>query len=119
MSYDKFLKDSIQLIVFLNYTIVVIIILISVIRAIYYYIKYFKYGSILSSVSGRIILGEAVSLALSFILSVEILRFFYVQSYKQLVIVVSFVFLKILINYFLQNQIKNDSEILEEKHIKV
>jgi len=119
MNYDNLLKDGIHNIVLLNYTIVVIIITISIIRAVYYYILYYKYGSIISSVTARTILGESVSLALSFILSVEILRFFYVQSYKQLVIVASFVFLKILINYYLQNQIKSDVEILKEKHIDI
>ena len=48
---------------------------------------------------------EAVALGLSFILCVEILKLFYIKTYKQLVIVVCLVIIKLLVGHFLSRDI--------------
>ena len=96
MGYNSFLKRNIEYVIYLNYTIAVLIILIATIKSIIAYIEYYKYGTTASSTVSRLILGESIALALSFILSVEILRFFYIKNYQQLIIISGLVFLKLL-----------------------
>jgi uncharacterized membrane protein len=57
----------------------------------------------------RTILGESVALSLSFILCVQILKLFTVREYKELVIVSTLVALKLLVTYFVSNQIVSTS----------
>ena len=47
---------------------------------------------------------KQISLLLSFVLAIEILKFFYVRSYRQLVIVASLGLLKITISYFMAQE---------------
>lgn len=56
----------------------------------------------------RLVLGETSALALSFILGVEILKLFFIKTYKQLIIVVSLVVIKLLVNYFLLKEIEEN-----------
>ena len=61
-------------------------------------------------VTAKIKLMESISISLSFILCIEILRFFYIKNYKQLIIVSSLVMIKLLINYFLGKEIKEENK---------
>ena len=98
--YEDFLKSSVLIIEVFTYTISVIIIALSIVFSVLNYIKEFNHPT-RAFYDTRLILGESVSLALSFILSVEILRLFYVKTYKQLVMIVSLCLLKLIISYFL------------------
>ena len=60
--------------------------------------------------NAKLNLGEATALALSFILGVEILRLFFIKTYKQLVFVVCLVFIKLIINWFLSREIDKISK---------
>jgi uncharacterized membrane protein len=53
----------------------------------------------------RIMLGQSISLALTFILCIEVLKVFYIKTYQQLVIVVVLTLLKLTIGYYLENEI--------------
>jgi uncharacterized membrane protein len=57
----------------------------------------------------KIRLSNSISLALSFILSIEILKIYYIKTYKQLIIVSALVLLKLTVNYFLTLDI-NDAQ---------
>lgn len=59
----------------------------------------------------RLYIAKSVTLALSFILGVEMLKIFYINTYKQLIFVISIVLLKLLINYFLLSEIKETIKI--------
>lgn len=115
--YQKILDNGIIIIQLLTYTISLLLISISIIRSIYtYIIEYINpnIDSITAFEHTRMDLGQASALSLSFILGVEILKLFHIQTYKQLIIVISIVAIKLLISYFLINeietsQIKNNS----------
>lgn len=109
-SYENFLKGSVTVIEIFSYTISVIIIGISVIYSVFTYISEYKHPQLAFS-DAKLILGESIALALSFILSIEILKIFYIKTYKQLVIIVSLTLLKLTINYFLLNEIQQTVKI--------
>ena len=100
-NYDGFLKNTITIIEALAYTIAIIIISFSILKSIVNYIKEYN-NPVRDFYDTRLILGESLSLALTFILSVEVLKLFYIKSYKQLVMIVSLVLLKLLISYYLE-----------------
>ena len=105
--YTSALKSSISMIEIVTYTVSVLIIIVSIIKAIYIYIhesSNFEQAFI----DTRSILGDAVSLALSFILCVEVLKFFYIKTYHQLVIVVVLTLLKLIIEFYLENQMPSE-----------
>ncbi len=54
-----------------------------------------------------------ISLALSVILAIEILKIYYIKTYKQLIIVSVLVTLKLIINYFLSIELDHARELLE------
>ena len=56
-----------------------------------------------------------ISLTLSIILAIEILKIYYIKTYKQLVIVSVLVLLKLVINYFLMMEIEDAHEQLKNK----
>ena len=55
-----------------------------------------------------------ISLTLSIILAIEILKIYYIKTYKQLVIVSVLVLLKLIINYFLMMEIEDAHEQLKK-----
>tara|TARA_Y100000991_G_C21962697_1_gene345266 strand:+ start:1374 stop:1727 length:354 start_codon:yes stop_codon:yes gene_type:complete len=58
----------------------------------------------------KIHLIESISLSLSFILCIEILKIFYIKHYKQLIIVCSLVIIKLLISFFINHEIKEETK---------
>ena len=60
----------------------------------------------ITTLESKIKIGNTISLILSFILSVEILKIYYIKSYKQLIIISTLLILKLLINYFLTHEIE-------------
>jgi len=114
--YEDFLKNSVSIIEIFSYTISVIIIAISIIYSVLNYVKEYN-NPTKAYFHTRLILGESISLALSFILSVEILKLFYVKSYKQLVMIVSLVLLKLTISYYLTTEIETTPKIFQPKQM--
>jgi uncharacterized membrane protein len=113
-SYENFLKSAVSLVEIFTYTISVILISLSVVYSAF--ISIYEYKNIQQAFEdSRLILGESIALALSFILAVEILKIFYIKTYKQLVIIVALTLLKLTINYFLLNDI--DKTIKKKSNI--
>jgi uncharacterized membrane protein len=102
-TYKKLLKLIVNIVEILTYTIAITIITFSIFNGIYIYIIEFNYPE-KSYNDTRNILGNAISLALSFILCIEVLKIFYIQTYHQLVMLVTLILLKIIIGYYLDNQ---------------
>jgi uncharacterized membrane protein len=119
--YQKILLTGINITELIAYTISFLLISIGIIRAAIQYIIFYinpKVDDLKTFKSTRLSLGESSALALSFILGVEILKLFYIKSYKQLVIVSCLVIIKLLVNYFLIKEITQDKEkILNFKYI--
>jgi uncharacterized membrane protein len=108
------LKLDINALEFLVYFLSSFIIFTSVLNAIYYYTLNFAEGTDFSAseidiLEAKIRLSNSISLALSFILSIEILKIYYIKTYKQLIIVSALVLLKLTVNYFLTLDI-NDAQ---------
>jgi len=105
-NYSNHLKYIVSIIEIITYTVAVIIISISIIYSIFILVKEFNNVN-LAFEDTRLSLGESISLALSFILAIEILKIFYIKNYKQLIIIVVLTLLKLTINYFLTFEIDN------------
>jgi uncharacterized membrane protein len=96
---------------FLAYTISLLLIAFGIIKSAVLYVKDLINPNVDDTASfnaARLFLGETSALALSFILGVEILKLFFIKSYKQLIIVVSLVVIKLLVNYFLLKEIEEN-----------
>lgn len=109
------LKLDISSLEFIVYFLASFIIFTSVIYSIYFYTANlantttnFSAGE-LDILEAKIRLSNSISLALSFILSIEILKIYYIKTYKQLIIVSALVLLKLTVNYFLTLDI-NDAQ---------
>ena len=107
--FDKLLKIDITFIELFVYFISSFILFSSMLYVTYYYIRYITKGEI-TTLESKIKLGNTISLALSFILSVEILKIYYIKSYKQLIIISTLVILKLVVNYFLTIEIRDAEE---------
>jgi uncharacterized membrane protein len=110
--YQIILNNGILILQLLAYTISFLLITSSIIRSIYtYIIEYIdpNIDELTAFTDTRLDLGQSSALALSFILGVEILKLFYIKTYKQLIIVICLVTIKILISYFLLSEIEKSS----------
>jgi uncharacterized membrane protein len=105
-TYNKNLKNAVNIIEIFTYTIAVVIVSISIVYSIFIFGKEITNFELAFN-DMRMSLGESISLALTFILAVEILKIFYIKTYKQLVIIVALTLLKLVINYFLTLEIKD------------
>jgi len=104
VKYKDFLEKGITIIQFISYTVSFILITISIFKStIIYIVDYNKPQILFDKI--KLTLSESSELALSFILSVEILKLFFINTYKQLVIILTLVVIKIIISYFLETEI--------------
>jgi len=110
--YEKILNNGILFIQLLAYTISFFLITSSILRSIYTYITEYidpNIDDLKAFNDTRLDLGESSALALSFILGVEVLKLFYIKTYKQLIIVVCLVAIKLLVCFFLIGEIEKSS----------
>jgi len=104
---DKFqnsLHYGVYIIQIFTYTISFVIISISIVISSIIYFRNFQTQDEAYSTT-KLYLSRSISIALSFILGVEILKLFYIKSYKQLIIVTTLVVIKLLVTYFLSKEI--------------
>jgi uncharacterized membrane protein len=118
--YQEILHKGTDIIQIIGYTISFLLISISIIKSsIIYFSEYVdpKIDDTSNFINARLNLGESTALALSFILGVEILRLFFIKTYKQLVFVISLVIVKLIISWFLLQEInKVNQDKLNEKN---
>jgi len=114
--FDKKFAMGIDILQIISYTISFTLISFSVIRSIYTYIIEYtdpNIGEFIAFKHTRLDLAESIALSLSFLLGVQILKLFHIQTYRQLFIVVVLVCIKLLINYTLIREIESS---IEEKN---
>lgn len=112
--YQKFLLTGINITEAIAYTITFLLISYSIIKsAIELFLYYINPNihDLINLKKTRLNLGESSALALSFILGVEILKLFYIKTYKQLFIISGLVIVKLLVTYFLLKEIKEENDI--------
>jgi uncharacterized membrane protein len=102
--FKNYLHYGVYIMQIFTYSISFIIISISIIISSYIYFQNFKSQDD-AYIYTKLYLSRAISIALSFILGIEILRLFYIKSYKQLIIVATLVVIKLLVTYFLSKEI--------------
>lgn len=102
--YKNYLHYGIYIIQIFTYTISFVIISISIILSSYIYFRNFN-SQDTAYTTTKLYLSRSISIALSFILGVEILRLFYIKTYKQLIFVATLVVIKLLVTYFLSKEI--------------
>lgn len=103
--YQVILHNGIYIIQAIAYTVSFFIISVSIIKSAFIYVKDYN-DRFITFNNIKLELGESSSLALSFILGVEILKLFYIKNYKQLIIVICLVAIKLTVSYFLESEIK-------------
>lgn len=103
---QKLLMNGIDLVQFISYVIAFFIIIIGMIKSLMSFIivniniePTNDETDVLKKT--RTSLVQMSALALSFILGSEILKLFYINNYKQLIIVTGLVIIKLLLHYFL------------------
>ncbi len=101
-NYQDFLENAITYTELYVYTISFIIIAVSVIKASIIYVKLEIENPSEVADKVRLQLSHSFSLALSFIIGVEILKLFYIKNYKQLIIIISLVLIKMAIAYYIE-----------------
>lgn len=119
--YEAVLNKGTNTIQIIAYTISFLLITIGIIKSAFIYVYEILDPDVddrTTFLNARLNLGEATALALSFILGVEILRLFFIKTYKQLVFVVCLVFVKLFINWFLLQEIDKESEDKYKKNKK-
>lgn len=104
---NTFLRFDIDFLELFVYIISSIIIFLSILNSIYLYFFDYEENNELGVLEAKIKLSNTISLALSFILSIEILKIYYIKTYKQLIIVSSLVIIKLIVNYFLNKEIED------------
>ena len=105
-NYEDFLEYIISYTESFVYTVAFIIIAVSMIKGtIIYIIFQIKNPSVIYDKT-RLQLSESFSMALSFIVGIEILKLFYIKEYKQLIIVISLVLIKIILVYFVEIELQ-------------
>ena len=102
--YQNSLHYGVYIIQIFTYTISFTIISISIIISSYIYFRNFRSQDEAYNIT-KLYLSRSISIALSFILGVEILKLFYIKSYKQLIIVATLVVIKLLVTFFLSKEI--------------
>lgn len=111
MPYRKFLNNNLKLIIeYIEIAIIIFAIVILLISSTKVIFNYFY--NISNSINDKyedidtykLFMLKQISLLLSFLLAIEILKIFYVRSYRQLVIVASLGLLKITISYFMAQE---------------
>jgi uncharacterized membrane protein len=110
--FQGLLHYGIDVMQIFTYTISFVIISINIIISSYTYFHNFKTQNEAYIIT-KLNLSRSISIALSFILGVEILKLFYIKSYKQLIIVAVLVTIKLLVTYFLSKEI--DKDIISKK----
>jgi len=113
---NSILKFDITYLELFVYFISSFIIFFSILYSIYYYTLNFDKGD-LATLEAKIKLSNAISLSLNFILSIEILKIYFIKTYKQLIIVSTLVILKLVLNYFLTLEI-DDSQRKKKLYTK-
>lgn len=110
---NDLLKSDINYLEIFVYFIASFIVFISIVYSLYYYTINYKEGEN-TLLNIKIHMSNYISLTLSIILAIEILKIYYIKTYKQLVIVSVLVLLKLIINYFLMLEVEDAHEQLDE-----
>ena len=104
----KYLEMIISIVQIITYIIATIIIIFGIFYSVFTYFRNYD-KPIIAFYEVKTILSESISLSLSFILCVEILKLFNISNYKQLILVVTLVVLKLTVNYFESYEISQSS----------
>ena len=106
--FKKYLEIIISIVQIITYIIATIIIIFGIFYSVFTYFRNYD-KPIIAFYEVKTILSESISLSLSFILCVEILKLFNISNYKQLMLVVTLVVLKLTVNYFESYEISQSS----------
>lgn len=106
---SKVLRTNIANLEIIIYFIAIIIIIVTVVQSTYSYFRYIlQEEKHLRNIRGTLL--NNIAFALSFILSMEILKIFYIKTYKQLIIVASLVILKLVIELFINKELDDQQK---------
>ena len=108
-TYNNFLKKTILYVEMIIYVITIFIILVSLALSVFNYLKHLINQDKNEYISIRIQISKSITLVLTFIICIEILKLYYIRTYKQLIIVCSVVILKLIISKFLNEEVKEIS----------
>jgi len=104
---NECLKINVNILQSLIYFLAIIIISVGIVQTVIVYFKEIYLDNILpATIDARIIIGESITLSLSFILGIEVLRTFYIRTFQQFFIIGAILFLRQFITYFLDKEVE-------------
>jgi hypothetical protein len=104
MFYNRDLSLSIVYFEIVVYILVCFLFIRAIILSIFYYINDKTDGPIPWQLNTKLVLNNAAQISITAILFTEILKLFYVKTYKQLIIISGIMLIKIGMSYMIDNE---------------
>ena len=104
MIYNRDLSLSIVYFEIVVYILVCFLFIRAIILSIFYYINDKTDGPIPWQLNTKLVLNNAAQISITAILFTEILKLFYVKTYKQLIIISGIMLIKIGMSYMIDNE---------------
>lgn len=112
--YNNDLSLSIVYFEFVLYILVCFLFIRAIILSISYYVNDKRNSHIPWQLNTKLVLNNAAQISITAILFIEILKLFYIKTYKQLIIISGIMFIKIGMVYMIDNEIQQQKKDLNK-----
>ncbi|MDA7463500.1 hypothetical protein N8996_01770 [Candidatus Poseidonia alphae] len=112
--YNNDLSLSIVYFEIVVYILVCFLFIRAIILSISYYVNDKRNSHIPWQLNTKLVLNNAAQISITAILFIEILKLFYIKTYKQLIIISGIMFIKIGMAYMIDNEIQQQKKDLNK-----
>lgn len=117
--YNSDLSLSIVYFEIVVYILVCFLFIRAIILSISYYVNDKRDSHIPWQLNTKLVLNNAAQISITAILFIEILKLFYIKTYKQLIIISGIMFIKIGMAYMIDNEIQQQKKDLNKYTKKI
>lgn len=117
--YNNDLSLSIVYFEIVVYILVCFLFIRAIILSISYYVNDKRDSHIPWQLNTKLVLNNAAQISITAILFIEILKLFYIKTYKQLIIISGIMFIKIGMAYMIDNEIQQQKKDLNKYTKKI
>jgi hypothetical protein len=117
--YNSDLSLSIVYFEIVVYILVCFLFIRAIILSISYYVNDKRDSHIPWQLNTKLVLNNAAQISITAILFIEILKLFYIKTYKQLIIISGIMFIKIGMAYMIDNEIQQQKKDLSKYTKKI
>jgi len=117
--YNNDLSLSIVYFEIVVYILVCFLFIRAIILSISYYVNDKRNSHIPWQLNTKLVLNNAAQISITAILFIEILKLFYIKTYKQLIIISGIMFIKIGMAYMIDNEIQQQKKDLNKYTKKI